>query len=360
MKNHPRNRPDKKYLSIFYFSGLLALFLLSACDFEKTEKFEKPTWFIDIKIPLVQTRYSLDGIVDSVNIFNRDDSLGMELIFEGELPSQAIDDDNLKVDFDGGYLDTDIPATPIPGVDLSTFEIPVSPINMSLPVVSYEAGSNGPYFDNTYVEANPATWSAATFYMPPAVDRTITAETWNFIVNVFNTAVDSILTEALVELNLGFSDIDLASDPQIVESINALVMGDDDINLAQFITSIANQRIPKDLIQAQSGLFTGAVLTNDTLAQHETSPTIGSNISYTDTTLLLGKRLKEKIKINLGFKLDSADVASGETVVIPANDSMLVNLILNLNIPTLDSAEVNILETVLDIPKPDMSFPGNC
>ncbi len=48
---------------------LLALLLLAigACDFDIPEKFEMPTWYLDLKIPLVQTRYQMVDISDSTS-----------------------------------------------------------------------------------------------------------------------------------------------------------------------------------------------------------------------------------------------------------------------------------------------------
>ena len=44
--------------------AFVAIFLLtsSACDFDIPEKFEMPTWFLDIKIPLVQKRYEMGDL----------------------------------------------------------------------------------------------------------------------------------------------------------------------------------------------------------------------------------------------------------------------------------------------------------
>ncbi len=353
MKHNPSRSFRRKHFGVQFLAGALSLLLLSGCDFETSEKFEMPTWFVDLKIPLVQARYSLDGIVDSVNIFPTDDSLGMQIVFEGDLPSQSIGDDNLQVQFPGGYLDTEIKPTEIPGVDLGDFAIPSTPINMNIPVVIYGI----PYVDTTYDESNPLTWEAATFYMPPAEDREISAENWNTMVGVFNSTVDSILSSVLIELDLGFSEIDVASDPQIIEGIEALVVANNESS--QFITSIGNQGLSKDLIQATAGLYTGKYEITDSLAHHEDVAIIETNITYADTTSLSSARLKQLLQINLGFKLDSADVASGESVTIYASDSMAVNIALTMNIPSLDSADVSIAETVLDIPTPDMGFAAS-
>ncbi|HJL79353.1 MAG TPA: hypothetical protein QF355_08645, partial [Candidatus Marinimicrobia bacterium] len=55
-----------------------------------------PTWYVDIQLPLLQERYDLEGMVDSVQIFLTPDS-GMQLVFEDTLPSTSIDPDWLEV-----------------------------------------------------------------------------------------------------------------------------------------------------------------------------------------------------------------------------------------------------------------------
>ena len=49
----------------------------------------------------------------------------------------SIDPENLKIDFPGGYIETAIPASEIPGVDASSLELPeIPPIEpVTIPVV---------------------------------------------------------------------------------------------------------------------------------------------------------------------------------------------------------------------------------
>ena len=61
--------------------SLLSFFMLS-CDFQNPAAFELPTWFFDLSFPLVQQKYSLEGMVDNKQIFSTPDSLGMQLMFE--------------------------------------------------------------------------------------------------------------------------------------------------------------------------------------------------------------------------------------------------------------------------------------
>ena len=63
------------------------LFTSSACDFDIPEKFEMPTWFLDIKIPLVQKRYEMGDLSNpDYNIFPTPDSMGFQIVYDAELP----------------------------------------------------------------------------------------------------------------------------------------------------------------------------------------------------------------------------------------------------------------------------------
>ena len=87
----------RRYLSLLLI-GFFATFNLS-CDLKSPTKFEVPTWFFDLTFPLVQQRYSLEGMVDNENgpIYSTPDSVGMQLMFEGSLPDTSINSDILEV-----------------------------------------------------------------------------------------------------------------------------------------------------------------------------------------------------------------------------------------------------------------------
>ena len=98
----------------------MLLLTAPACDFDVPEKFEMPTWFLDIKIPLVQKRYEMGDLSNpDYNIFPTPDSMGFQIVYEAEFPFTSLDPENLKIDFPGGYMETVIPATEMPGVDAS-------------------------------------------------------------------------------------------------------------------------------------------------------------------------------------------------------------------------------------------------
>ncbi len=84
MKVKPRH--ILSYWNKLVVHAFLVIFIMTAgaCDFDIPDKFEMPTWYLDLKIPLVQTRYQMADISDSTNgIFLTDDSLGFKIIQEG-------------------------------------------------------------------------------------------------------------------------------------------------------------------------------------------------------------------------------------------------------------------------------------
>ena len=62
------------------FVGLLVI-IIAACDFDSPSDFVVPTWFIDIKLPLVSKRFPMGDLVDSLFIFPTDDTLGFQIFF---------------------------------------------------------------------------------------------------------------------------------------------------------------------------------------------------------------------------------------------------------------------------------------
>ena len=62
------------------FVGLLII-VIAACDFENPSDFVVPTWFIDIKLPLVSKRFPMGDLVDTTNfIYPTDDSAGFQIL----------------------------------------------------------------------------------------------------------------------------------------------------------------------------------------------------------------------------------------------------------------------------------------
>ena len=136
MKKILRKYSTKWKTGILQAFVAIFLFTSSACDFDIPEKFEMPTWFLDIKIPLVQKRYEMDDLSNpDYNIFPTPDSMGFQIVYEAELPFTSLDPENLKIEFPGGYIEAVVPATEIPGVDASSLSLPsIPPIGPPEPI----------------------------------------------------------------------------------------------------------------------------------------------------------------------------------------------------------------------------------
>ena len=122
MKHNLRKYSTKWKIGILQALGVLLLLTAPACDFDVPEKFEMPTWFLDIKIPLVQKRYEMGDLSNpDYNIYPTPDSMGFQIVYEAEFPFTSLDPENLKIDFPpNGYTEVVIPATEIPGIPLSS------------------------------------------------------------------------------------------------------------------------------------------------------------------------------------------------------------------------------------------------
>ena len=84
MKVNPRHILSHWKKGVLHALLTLSALTIGACDFDIPDKFEMPTWYLDLKIPLVQTRYQMSDISDSTaGIFLTDDSLGFKIIQEG-------------------------------------------------------------------------------------------------------------------------------------------------------------------------------------------------------------------------------------------------------------------------------------
>ena len=81
------------------FVGLLVI-IIAACDFESPSDFVVPTWFIDIKLPLVSKRFPMGDLVDTTNsIYPTEDSAGFQILFEGPFGPDSTEDMELGVRF---------------------------------------------------------------------------------------------------------------------------------------------------------------------------------------------------------------------------------------------------------------------
>ena len=140
---------------IFFFS------LIISCDLKNPASFKMPTWFFDLMFPLVQQKYSLEGMVDNKQIFSTPDSLGMQLMFEGVLPATSIGSDILEIDLDQS-IKFSSPKSSGPNFSYSldtsiVVRIPIAP---------------GGKLTNS---------SGSQFDVPPSSDETMNLSDWNAI-----------------------------------------------------------------------------------------------------------------------------------------------------------------------------------
>jgi len=116
---------------------LIAIVLLNlvACDFDIPEKFEMPTWYLDLKIPLVQTRYELGDISNpDAGIFPMADSLGFQIIQADTIPTTELPAlPSIPIG-----LNENISPGPIDGISIDV-ELPAIEIEQTIAVVAYDA-----------------------------------------------------------------------------------------------------------------------------------------------------------------------------------------------------------------------------
>jgi hypothetical protein len=305
----------------------LLLFLAGGCDFESPADFELPTWFVDIKFPLVHERYPLSGIVDGEVITPTPDSLGMQVVFEGDLPDTSIDPSYLQV-----AVNQDISSDPDPVMSPAlTVEVDTT-IRMVIPLAS------GGMVDVTGQE----------FSVPPAEDRQIFAAGWNALAAAFDTLI-------LIDLNL--PQVDESDLPVFISSVDAIIIGaDSPTDSSLFATSIKNNGLPTALNNIRFRLLTDTRSPFDTLANHTQSELVKDS-TYNKYTLLGGDSLGSALRMEFGFGL--AQDTTRDTLTINAGDSVQINLAIRIRIASVDQAVVTITETDLAPDLPDVTFPSD-
>ena len=207
--------------------SLFSFFMLS-CDFQNPAAFELPTWFFDLSFPLVQKKYSLEGMVDDKQIFSTPDSLGMQLMFEGVLPDTSIGTDILEVEIDKSIKYSQ-PTSNAPNFSYS-LDLPINiPISLGLPV--------------------------------PSVDGTFSKAEWNAIASTIK--VDTTIT---IQLDGGFDDSQL---PSFVRSLDGFVVkADEGSSISDFETTIKNNGMPTNVTEPTFLLISLVYPKLDTLAAH--------------------------------------------------------------------------------------------
>ena len=354
MKVKPRHILLRIKKGILYPSLLVTLLSTVACDFDIPDKFEMPTWYLELKIPLVQTKLPMTDLVDSLTIFPKD-SLGFQIIQSGSMPATELPTlPSIPVG-----LDQAISSGEIPGVSLN-IPIPLpDPVETKIPVVNTEIQ----YLDTTDIK-DPLTGITLADYTPfnfPNLDTVVMdSQTYNaLIVAPFNIIVEGIFTDLATQIEIGLSNIEPPSDPPIIASIDTLIIATDEEN-SIYRTLFKNNYIPTNVEGIFSHLVTGNFQPlQDTLANHNKVPSLSNGETYADTTSLSGKGLTNFLKIASSLSLQKATT---EYITIPPllePDLMWVDFHFLFSIPGIGAIDITTNNYSMSdgIEMPDMRLP---
>ena len=377
MKVNPKNHQFRWKTGFLHAFLTILLMVTVACDFDIPEKFEMPTWYLDLKIPLVQTRYQMADISDSsAGIFLTDDSLGFKIIQEGEMPATELPDlPSVPLG-----LDQAISSGEISGIDMD-IDLPEITISQRIDVVAY---GQKIYPDTTdwtidtsiFVYEDPFTgdsvfvdttiWIAAytPFAFPDTVSHVLEANHYDsLIVAAFNGAMDLLSSALDTTIDLGLSSIPLPDDPPIIASVDTLIIASHATN-SVYRTLFKNNGIPTDLVGVYSRMVAGSTEPlSDILANHNQIPSISQGVTYADTTDLSGKGLTSFLKMATNMSLSSA---STDYVTIPPG-SLYVDFNITFQMAGIDSIDVTtnnysmsdgIEMPPMELPEMDMSESG--
>jgi len=354
MKVKPRNILLRIKKGILYPTLLVTLLGMVACDFDIPNKFEMPTWYLDLKIPLLQTKLPMTDLVDSLTIFPKD-SLGFQIIQSGSMPATELP--ALPAIPIG--LDQAISSGEIPGVSLN-IPIPLpDPVEIKIPVVNTEIQ----YLDTTDIK-DPITGLTIADYTPfnfPNLETVVMdSQTYNtLIVAPFNVIVEGIFTDLATQIEIGLSSLEPPTDPPIISSIDTLIIATD-VENSIFRTLFRNNFIPTNVEGIFSHLVTGNFQPlQDTLANHNKISSLSSGETYADTTALSGKGLTNFLKIASSLSLQKATT---EYITIPPlseSDLMWVDFHFLFSIPGIGAIDITTNNYSLSdgIEMPDLSLP---
>ena len=298
MKVNPRNiKSFWKKGVLLPFTIIITVISFGACDFDLPDKFEMPTWYLDLKIPLVQTRYEMTDLSNpDVGIFPTDDSLGFKIVQEGEMPATEL---------------PALPAVPV-GLDqnISSGEIPGISFDLELPAISFTQDIPASIYnltiypdtaklcevvnfpvigDSLVCIVNEETGDTLTefFSFPTDSVRHMRGEDYNLLIVAFFDSLMGILSSTIdTTIDLGISSIPLPNDPAIIASIDTLIIAESEEN-SVYKTRFRNNNIPTNLRNIKSFIVTdNDYPINDSLANHNIDSTISAGQQYEKITNL--------------------------------------------------------------------------
>ena len=318
MKVSPRNIKSfwKKGI-LLPFTIIITVISFGACDFDLPDKFEMPTWYLDLKIPLVQTRYEMTDLSNpDAGIFPTDDSLGFKIVQEGEMPATEL---------------PALPAVPV-GLDqnISSGEIPGISFDLELPAISFTQDIPASIYnltiypdtaklceivnfpvigDSLVCIVNEETGDTLTefFSFPTDSVRHMRGEDYNLLIVAFFDSLMGILSSTIdTTIDLGISSIPLPNDPAIIASIDTLIIAESEEN-SVYRTRFRNNNIPTNLRNIKSFIVTdNEYPINDSLANHNIDSTISAGQEYEKITNLSGSGLTSFLKMYTDMSLTEA------------------------------------------------------
>ena len=111
---------NKKRVVSTLFLYLLIFSL--GCDFESPQKWETPSWYLPLTLPLINTVYSFEGLVDDSMMVADPISDVIQIVFSDSLPANGLPDSIFNINMAATEIE-------IPDMELGTGEpIDIPPI----------------------------------------------------------------------------------------------------------------------------------------------------------------------------------------------------------------------------------------
>ena len=335
LKVNLRQIARKCHTGILHTSLAIFLMVTVACDFDLPDKFEMPVWYLDLKIPLVNTKYEMTDISNpDIGIFPTPDSMGFQIVQGGEMEPQVLPNlPTLPMD-----LDAVISTGELPGIPPADIVIPFPEIGQRIPLTT----------DSVFY---PTSTFPEVFQFPTTDTVIMNASDYEqLIITPFNTVMQTLLNVLNLQIPVPFNAIDLSLTPMIA-SIDTLILGEGSKYISYFENNSATE-----LIQVYSNIVTGTTDITDTLANHNRQPILSYGQSYADTTDLSFNGLCPVMNVATSLQLASPN---SEFVVIPPSQSLYVDFSVQLVIAGFDSIDITTSNYSLSdiVTLPSLAFP---
>lgn len=276
-----------------------------------------PTWNWNLTLPLIQNKYGIGGIVDSVTIFAKGDSLVLQ--FGGDLPKDSIGSDYLRV----------------PGTD---------PISATAPVSIPDVSSFLPDIDYS-----PPT---VPFALPVSGPAVMLGSAWNTLTATMGSTIASTFPVELatVDLSDAFKDIEFV-DPQGV-----IIGGDSSANHFRSVITVKDFPAGTGVKTASIGMRSSASPDGYLGKLHQRSDLV-DGVSYDTSYSIVGDTIGTGT-IAIDFSLEFVSLASDDTVTIDDGKTPTIELLLEMKLANPDTALVMISEYVFPTDLEPISFAG--